>query len=203
MQPSAGQVPSSSESSDTDTSSTDWVTVFQRSINCSDTDSQTKVKIFKVKSSKRELNAISKHVDLFIYLGFYVAFNTVQVISRRVVGRAEETNTYSSLGFCTVNCRPTASNYQLSYIRPQRWEARVLPLCHRGPYKHVDATENSTAFVSISMLHAATRGKRYRKLLIQISKLKLKGQFAIRISICRIRNLSDITCLSNRKSRSA
>ena len=31
--------------------------------------------------------------DLFIYLGFYVAFNTVQVISRRVVGRAEETST--------------------------------------------------------------------------------------------------------------
>ena len=52
------------------------------------------------------------------YLGFYVAFNTVQVISRRVVGRAEETSTYSSLGFCTVNCRPTASNYQLSHLRP-------------------------------------------------------------------------------------
>ena len=29
----------------------------------------------------------------FIYLGFYGAFNTVQVISRRVVGRAEETST--------------------------------------------------------------------------------------------------------------
>ena len=30
----------------------------------------------------------------FIYLfGFYVAFNTIQVISRRVVGRAEETST--------------------------------------------------------------------------------------------------------------
>ena len=54
---------------------------------------------------------------LFVYLGFYVAFNTVQVISRRVVGRAEETNTYSSLGLCTVNCRPTASNYQLSHLR--------------------------------------------------------------------------------------
>ena len=27
---------------------------------------------------------------LFIYLGFYVAFNIVQVISRQVVGRAEE-----------------------------------------------------------------------------------------------------------------
>ena len=31
---------------------------------------------------------------LFLFcLGFYVAFNTVQVISRRVVGRAEETST--------------------------------------------------------------------------------------------------------------
>ena len=40
----------------------------------------------------------------FIYLGFYIAFNTIQVISRRVVGGAEETSTYSSLGFCTVNC---------------------------------------------------------------------------------------------------
>ena len=57
---------------------------------------------------------------IFIYLGFYIAFNTVQVISRRVVGRAEETSTYSSLGFCIVNCRPTASNYQLSHLRPCR-----------------------------------------------------------------------------------
>ena len=57
-------------------------------------------------------------LDIFVYLGFYIAFNTVQVISRRVVGRAEETSTYSSLGFCTVNCRPTASNYQLSHLRP-------------------------------------------------------------------------------------
>ena len=55
---------------------------------------------------------------LFIYLGFNVAFNTVRVISRRVVGRAEETSTYSSLGLCTVNCRPTASNNQLSHLSP-------------------------------------------------------------------------------------
>ena len=55
-------------------------------------------------------------------MGFYVAFNTVQVISQRVVERAEETSTYtySSLGFCTVNCRPTASKYQLSHLRPCR-----------------------------------------------------------------------------------
>ena len=34
-----------------------------------------------------------KNPIVFIYLGFYVAFNTVQVISQRVVGRAEETST--------------------------------------------------------------------------------------------------------------
>ena len=56
-------------------------------------------------------------VYLSIYVGFYVAFNTVQVISRRVVERAEETSTHSSLGFCTVNCWPTASNFQLSHLR--------------------------------------------------------------------------------------
>ena len=66
------------------------------------------------------MNLITDRSYLFIYLGFYVAFNTVQVISRRVVGRAEETSAYSSSGFCTVNCRPTASNYQLSHLRPCR-----------------------------------------------------------------------------------
>ena len=34
-------------------------------------------------------------LHLFIYFGFYVAFNTVQVISRWVVGRADETSAYS------------------------------------------------------------------------------------------------------------
>ena len=52
-----------------------------------------------------------------IYLGFYVTFDPVQVISRWVVGRAEETSTYSWSRFCTVNCQPTASNYQLSHLR--------------------------------------------------------------------------------------
>ena len=56
----------------------------------------------------------------FIYLFFYVTFNTVQVKSRWVVGRAEETSTFSWLGFCTANCRLTASNYQLSNLRPCR-----------------------------------------------------------------------------------
>ena len=49
-----------------------------------------------------------------MYLGFYIAFNTEQVISEQVVERAEETSTYSSLGFCTLNI------YQLSHLRPCR-----------------------------------------------------------------------------------
>ena len=92
---------------------------------------------------------------LFVYLGFYVAFNTVQVISRWVVGRAEKTSTYSSSGFCTVNCRPMASNYQISHLRSgrepkprsQRWEARVLPLCHRGPYDHKECPVITSSLV--------------------------------------------------------
>ena len=93
---------------------------------------------------------------LFIYLGFYVDFNTVQVISREVVGRAEETGTFSWSRFCTVNCRPTASSYQLSHLRSGRepnpdlrGRRRVLPLCHRGPYKqwesHVNLNKHSVS----------------------------------------------------------
>ena len=48
-------------------------------------------------------------VTIFIYLGFYVTINTVQVILRWVVGKAEETSTYSLSGICNVNC--------------QRWQA--------------------------------------------------------------------------------
>ena len=67
-----------------------------------------------------ELFTMDNLICLLFYLfGFYVAFNTVQVISRWVVRRAEETSTYSwsRVCTCTVNCRPTASNYQLSYLR--------------------------------------------------------------------------------------
>ena len=56
-------------------------------------------------------------LNVFIYLRFYVTFNTVQVISQRVVGMAEETSRYSWSRFCTVNCQPTESNYQLFHLR--------------------------------------------------------------------------------------
>ena len=94
-----------------------------------------------------------------VYLGFYVAFNTVQVISQRVVGKAEETSTYSLLGFCTVNCRPTASNYQLSHLRPCResnpglrggrrecyHSATVAPICRW----HADKNSGSLGYQSV------------------------------------------------------
>ena len=44
----------------------------------------------------RSCTRVSPETKLFIYLGFYVAFNTVQVISRRVVGRARG-NQYTQL----------------------------------------------------------------------------------------------------------
>ena len=57
-QPSAGQVLFSADSSNTDTSSTDWGTVFQKSIDGSDhSDSQNKVKRLKVKSSENVIQS--------------------------------------------------------------------------------------------------------------------------------------------------
>ena len=58
-----------------------------------------------------------RFLNLFIYLGFYVTFNTVQVISQPIVLWAEETSRYSWSRFCTVNCRPSVSNYQVFNIR--------------------------------------------------------------------------------------
>ena len=42
--------------------------------------------------------------SIFIHMGFYIAFNTVQIISRRQDLSVEETSTYSWSNFCTVNC---------------------------------------------------------------------------------------------------
>ena len=54
------------------------------------------------KQCRRRVRSVEvMHWTSFIYLGFYVAFNTVQVISRRVVGRAEEASTYRVL-YCKL-----------------------------------------------------------------------------------------------------
>ena len=84
---------------------------------CCKSDACKTTNINEEKKSVSQIRLWMPYLFTFIYLGFYIAFNTVQVISQRVVGRAEETSTYSLLGFCTVNCRPTASNYQLSHLR--------------------------------------------------------------------------------------
>ena len=57
---------------------------------------------------------------LFIWVLSLLSFNTVQVISQRVVLCAEETSTYSWSRFYSVNCRLMASNYQLSHLRSGR-----------------------------------------------------------------------------------
>ena len=67
-------------------------------------------------TTKKQAEVVQTSASASIYLfiwGFTFLYRyryTVQVISRWVVGRAEETSTYSSLGFCTVNGQPTASN---------------------------------------------------------------------------------------------
>ena len=87
-------------------------------VNCRPMASNYQLSLMR---SGKDLNS---DLNLFIYLGFNIAFNTVWVISRRVVLWAEETSTYSWSGFCTVNCRPPVSNYQLSHIRSGVWTCR-------------------------------------------------------------------------------
>ena len=76
-----------------------------------------------VQAKTMHLGIILKYntFDYFIYLGFNIALNTIQVISRRVVLWAEETSTYSWSRFCTVNCWQMVSNYQLSHIGSGVW----------------------------------------------------------------------------------
>ena len=104
--------------------------------------------------SLKKLHPLVKTLYLFIW-GF-TSLSTLQVISRRVFGKAEETSTYSSLGFCTVNCRPTASNYQLSHLRPCRGSNPGL----RGGSK--DAIDRQTCRASgpfhENSSHMQTRG---------------------------------------------
>ena len=93
----------------------------------------------RVNNSQTEIwNAI----EWFIYLGFYIPFNIVQVISRWVVLLALcRGNQYIQLvsRFGTVSCWSLVSNYHLSHrfqglnCCPLRWEASVLPLHNRGP----------------------------------------------------------------------
>ena len=77
---------------------------------------------------------IHHFVRLFIYLGFYVAFNTVQYIQYiqfiRVLYCKLPTNGKQLPAF-PLEAMPGTE------LRPQRWEARVLPLCHRGPHHFV------------------------------------------------------------------
>ena len=93
----------------------------------------------------------SQHSYIYIYFLFEV-LRRFQHCAGHITtgGRAEETSTYSWSRFCTVNCRPTASNYQLSHLRLCRepnpglrgrrlecyHSATVVPTQHS--YNHLD-----------------------------------------------------------------
>ena len=80
------------------------------------------------------------HIYLFIYLGFHVAFNTTGHITTGIwKGRGNQYIQFVRVLYCKL---PTNGKqlpaFPLETVpgiepRPQRWEERVLPLCHRGP----------------------------------------------------------------------
>ena len=80
---------------------------------------------------RRTITMSRLHLVCYLYwFGFHITFNTVQVISRWVVLWAEETSTCSWTRFCTVNCGPMASNYQLfSCSGFEVWTSKVGGEC--------------------------------------------------------------------------
>ena len=82
------------------------------------------------------VDCCKSNIYLFVYLLFYVAFNSQGHIATGSL-QVEETSAY-----CTVNHRASASNYQLSNMkrpardsnqRPQRLEARTLTTTPPSP----------------------------------------------------------------------
>ena len=81
----------------------------------------------------------------FIYLGFYVAFNTTgHITTGSWKGRGNQYIQFVRVLYCKL---PTNGKqlpaFPLEAVpgiepRPQRWEARVLPLCHHGSRYQVE-----------------------------------------------------------------
>ena len=61
-------------------------------------------------------------------------------------GRGNQYIQFVRVLYCKLPTNTMTSNYQLSHLRPcrepkprpQRLEARVLPLCHRGPFQIIE-----------------------------------------------------------------
>ena len=152
-QPSAGQVLLSSESSDTDTSSTDWNSVFQKSIAGSDcSDSQTEVKRFKPRSSEW---------DTAVHQGIASSGRSdLQTKVKRFKPR--------SSGSISQSRRKSDASDQACI------NERILSQLD-AINERLNAIENpEPASVSVSKLHAAPRGKK-RLVKTASSSLKLSG----------------------------
>ena len=106
-----------------------------------------------------------KILYLFIYLEFYVSFKTVQVISRRVVGRAKG-NQYIQLAK-VLYCKLPTNGKQLPAFplevglgtkpQPQRWEVRVLQNQDHTMMLHTYNLQ-PVSLSSINFLHLTVSG---------------------------------------------
>ena len=87
-------------------------------------------------TSQVPISETKPFIHFFIYLGFYVAFNTVQVITGSWKGRGNQYKQFIRVLYCKL---PTNGKHLPAFPleavprtkpQPQRWEARVLPLLH-------------------------------------------------------------------------
>ena len=98
--------------------------------------------------------------NYFIYLWFYVTFNTVQVIDITMDSWKGRGNQYIQL-VKVLYCKLPTNGKQLPAFpleevpgtepRTQRSEARVLPLCHRGPFKWSKTLQDVKKFATFAI----------------------------------------------------
>ena len=79
------------------------------------------------------------YVEEFIYLGFYVTFNTHHITTGSWKGRGNQYIEFVRVLYSKLRTNgKQLPAFPLEVVlgiepRPQRWEARVLSLCHCGP----------------------------------------------------------------------
>ena len=107
-----------------------------------------------MKRPVRDSNRWPQRLVLFIYLfGVFTSLSTLYRSTGSLKGRGNQYIQFARVVYCKL---PTNGKqlpaFPLKAVtgiepRPQRWEARVLPLCHRGPASEVGG-KNSNSYTT-------------------------------------------------------
>ena len=130
---------------------------------------------------------ILNSIILFIYLGFLCCFQhcTGHITMGSWKGRGNQYIQFVRVLYCKLPTNgkqlPAFPLQAMTGIepRPQRWEARVLPLCHRGPFEF-----NNEFFLQIGGTATGTAlAPNYATLLLDRFETKALANYPLKLLI--------------------